>query len=72
MLLIASETTKGSKALSDVARELSLTLTYFASAKTLVELMAGRSRRIVLLTDTDISEGVATCLSEADSAITFN
>jgi len=71
MLLIASDSTRGSKALSDVARELSLTLTYFASAKTLAELMRGHSRRIVLLTDTDISEGVAACLSEAEANTQF-
>ncbi|MDH3265614.1 MAG: EAL domain-containing protein [Gammaproteobacteria bacterium] len=71
MLLIAGDKSRGNKALSDVARELSLTLSYFASARTLGELMRGRSRRIVLLTDTDISENVATCLSEAEANTQF-
>jgi EAL domain-containing protein (putative c-di-GMP-specific phosphodiesterase class I) len=71
MLLIASDTTKRNQALSDVARELSLTLTHFASARTLAELMRGRSRRIVLLTDTDISEPLAACLSEAEANTQF-
>lgn len=71
MLLIASETTKGNQALSDVARELSLTLTHFASATTLAELMRGRSRRIVLLTDTDVSDPLASCLSEAEANTQF-
>lgn len=55
MLLIASEATKGSKALTDVVREMSFSLSFFASADKLAELMVGQSRRIVLLAEDDVS-----------------
>ena len=50
MLLIANESSKGARTLVDVARELSLTLTYFGGPQTLGELLDGQSRRIVILT----------------------
>jgi len=55
MLLIASETMRSSAPLNDVVREMSFTLSFFASAKTFSELMLGRSRRIVLLTEGDVT-----------------
>jgi EAL domain-containing protein (putative c-di-GMP-specific phosphodiesterase class I) len=58
MLLIASEASKRGRTLVDVARELSLTLTYFGSNATLSELLEGQSRRIVLLGEADLSDGV--------------
>jgi EAL domain-containing protein (putative c-di-GMP-specific phosphodiesterase class I) len=71
MLLIASDNSRGSRAVSDVVRELSLTLTIFASAGTLVELMGGTTRRIVLLTEADVSEGVASALRNAEQSAHF-
>lgn len=71
MLLIVSDNSRGSRAVSDVVRELSLTLTIFASAGTLVELMGGESRRIVLLTEADVSEGVASALRNAEQSAHF-
>ena len=71
MLLIASDNSRGARAVSDVIRELSLTLTIFASAGTLVELMGGKSRRIVLLTEADVSEGVASALRNAEQNAHF-
>jgi EAL domain-containing protein (putative c-di-GMP-specific phosphodiesterase class I) len=58
MLLIANEASKRARTLVDVARELSLTLTYFKSAHTLVELLDGRSRRIVILAEADITVAI--------------
>jgi hypothetical protein len=55
MLLIASESSKNTRTLVDLARELSLTLTYFGSNATHNQLREGQSRRIVLLSDADIS-----------------
>jgi EAL domain-containing protein (putative c-di-GMP-specific phosphodiesterase class I) len=71
MLLIASDNSRGARAVSDVVRELSLTLTIFASAGTLVELMGGTTRRIVLLTEADVTEGVASALRNAEQSAHF-
>lgn len=54
MLLIASETIRSNAALNDVAREMSFTLSFFASPAKLTQLMGGESRRIVVLTETDV------------------
>ncbi|MEL7184825.1 MAG: EAL domain-containing protein [Pseudomonadota bacterium] len=54
MLLIASENLRSHGSVNDVAREMSLTLSYFGSPATFAELMLGQSRRIVLLTDEDV------------------
>ncbi len=66
MLLIASEKSKRSRAVSAVVRELSLSLTIFASPETFAGLMAGQSRRIVLLTEKDVTNGVVAALREAE------
>jgi len=71
MLLIASEKSKQVRAVNDVARELSLALTIFASTSTLGELMGGRSRRIVLLTESDVSDSVLSTLREAEGNAQF-
>lgn len=65
VLLIANQSSKSTRILVDVAREMSLTLTYFASAATLAELMDGHSRRIVLLTEPEISDAVIDGLESA-------
>jgi EAL domain-containing protein (putative c-di-GMP-specific phosphodiesterase class I) len=66
MLLIASEKSKRSRAVSNIVRELSLSLTIFASPATFAELMGGRPRRIVLLTEADISDKIVDALRNAD------
>ena len=66
MLLIASNNSRGAQAVSDVVRELSLTLTVFASPSTLIELMGGDPRRLVLLTEADVSEGAVSALRDAE------
>ena len=71
MLLIASESSKLSRTVNDVVRELSLSLTIFASTATLAELMAGPMRRIVLLAESDVSEGVVGTLRDAESNAQF-
>jgi len=55
MLLIASETIRSSQALNDVVREMSFTLSFFAKSSTFNDLMAGQSRRIVVLTENDVT-----------------
>jgi EAL domain-containing protein (putative c-di-GMP-specific phosphodiesterase class I) len=64
MLLIASETTRASRALNDVVREMSFALSFFASPATLTGLMLGKSRRIVLLTEGDVTAETVTALWE--------
>ena len=65
MLLIASETIRSNQALNDVVREMSFTLTFFAKPETFTELMAGQSRRIVLLTESDVSRETVRALKAA-------
>ena len=54
MLLIASETIRGDSTVSDVARELSLSLAFFSSPVKLSELMGGAERRLVILAEADV------------------
>jgi EAL domain-containing protein (putative c-di-GMP-specific phosphodiesterase class I) len=69
MLLIASETIRANRSLNDVVREMSFTLSFFASPATLTELMLGQSRRIVLLTEDDVTpEAVRTLRGAKDRA----
>ena len=55
MLLIASNSLRGTKSISDAARELSLTLRHFETPEALSALMAGQSRRIVMLDGEDVT-----------------
>lgn len=71
MLLIASDNSRGAPAVSRVIREMSLTLTVFASTRTLADLMGGSSRRIVLLTETDVTEAVVAALRDAEGNARF-
>jgi EAL domain-containing protein (putative c-di-GMP-specific phosphodiesterase class I) len=65
MLLNASETIRANQALNDVVREMSFTLSFFARSATLIELMAGQSRRIVVLTEGDVSSETIRVLKAA-------
>jgi EAL domain-containing protein (putative c-di-GMP-specific phosphodiesterase class I) len=65
MLMIVSESLGKTRPLIDVARELSLNLSYFGSAATLDQLMAGQSRRFVLLAEEDISKEMLASLDDA-------
>ena len=55
MLLIMSHSLRGTKAVSDAARALSLTLRHFDSPAALSPLMLGKARRIVLLDGDDVT-----------------
>lgn len=69
MLLIASETIRANRTLNDVVREMSFTLSFFASAGKFAELMLGESRRIVVLTENDVTpEAVRTLKGASDRA----
>ena len=71
MLLIASETIRADQALNDVVREMSFTLSFFSRASTFVELMTGQSRRIVILTESDVSSEIVRSLRAAKDRIPF-
>ncbi|MCH9694573.1 MAG: EAL domain-containing protein [Gammaproteobacteria bacterium] len=71
MLLIASETIRTSRALNDVAREMSFTLSFFAAADTFAELMLGQSRRIIVLTESDVTSATLHALKAARDRTPF-
>jgi EAL domain-containing protein (putative c-di-GMP-specific phosphodiesterase class I) len=71
MLLIASETIRSSQPLNDVAREMSFTLSFFATADTFAQLMQGKSRRIVVLTETDVTKETLSSLKAATNRTPF-
>lgn len=71
MLLISSETVRATPALSDVVREMSFTLSSFASSATFAKLMTGQSRRIVLLTESDVSSEIVRTLKTASEHLSF-
>jgi len=71
MLLIASETIRTNQTLNDVVREMSFTLSFFAKASTFAELMTGQSRRIVVLTETDVTGEIIRSLRSAKDRLSF-
>ena len=71
MLMIVSENSGRTPALIDVARELSLNLSYFSRVDKLKSLMGGSSRRFVLLTEADIDDHVLDCLDIASANTEF-
>ncbi len=71
MLTIVSESLGRTRTLTAVARELSLSLSYFADARALHELLAGIGRRIVLLTEEDLCEATLDSLENADGSTQF-
>lgn len=71
MLMIISENSGRTPALIDVARELSLNLSYFSNVDKLKSLMGGTSRRFVLLTEADVDDHVLDCLDVASASTEF-
>ena len=71
MLLIVSKSLRGTKAVSDAARELSLTLRHFDSPEALSALMAGKSRRIVMLDKDDVTRAMITRLDARRGRVPF-
>ena len=65
MLTVVSDTLGKSAPLVEVARQLSLTLSYFKNVEGLDRLMEGRSRRFVILGEDDISNEVVDSLVRA-------
>ena len=71
MLLIVSKSLRGTKTISDAARELSLALRYFDSPEALSALMAGKSRRIVMLDGDDVTRDTITRLDAHQGRVPF-
>ena len=65
MLTVVSDTLGKSAPLVEVARQLSLTLSYFKNVDGLDRLMGGSSRRFVILGEADISNEVVDSLVRA-------
>lgn len=71
MLLIVSKTLWGTKAVSDAARALSLTLRYFDSPAALSALMTGKSRRILMLDKDDVTRETISRLDARQGRVAF-
>jgi EAL domain-containing protein (putative c-di-GMP-specific phosphodiesterase class I) len=71
MLLIVSKSLRGTKTISDVSRELSLALRHFDGPETLTSLMAGTSRRIVVLGKEDVTRETISRLDACRSRVPF-
>jgi EAL domain-containing protein (putative c-di-GMP-specific phosphodiesterase class I) len=71
MLLVVSESLGKSQTLIAVARELSLAPGYFTNAGALEKLTSGHARRIVVLTEDDLSEAAVEGLEDADGRAQF-
>lgn len=71
MLLIVSENARGSRALANLVREMSLSLSAFPDAGKLKKLMAGEARRIVLIGEKDFRDDVVDVLTEAGERLRF-
>ena len=68
MLLIASQSLKTLPVLADLAREMSFTVNYFAGPTNLARLLAGESRRLVLIADRDLTAAAVAALVRAIGA----
>jgi EAL domain-containing protein (putative c-di-GMP-specific phosphodiesterase class I) len=71
MLLVVSESLGRSQTVIDVARELSLTVSFFGDIETLGRLMVGESRRLVVLGEQDISNQIVDTLVRANRHAKF-
>ena len=71
MLLIASESIRRNRSLNDVVREMSFTLSFYASPATFAELMLGQSRRIVVMTENDVTPEALRTLKGAQDRAPF-
>ena len=71
MLLVVSEPLGKTQTLIQVARELSLSPSYFKSDTSLDKLLTGSARRIVLLTEDDLCEAAIGSLEKADDRSKF-
>ena len=71
MLMVVSQSLGKSRALIELARQLSLTVSYFSNVETLDRLMGGRSRRFVVLGEADVSNDVVDALVRANRHARF-
>jgi EAL domain-containing protein (putative c-di-GMP-specific phosphodiesterase class I) len=71
MLLIVSNSLRGTKCISDAARQLSLTLRHFDSPAALSPLMVGKARRIVLLDGDDVTRETINRLEARQGKVPF-
>ncbi len=71
MLTIVSEALAKTRTLTEVARELSLSPSSFGNAEALHKLLAGHTRRIVLLTEDDVCEAAIESLEKAHGRVQF-
>ncbi len=71
MLLVVSEALGKTRTLIEVARELSLSPTYFTGPESLDKLMSGPARRIVVLTEEELSEPTIASLEKSDGQTPF-
>ena len=71
MLLVVSESLGKTQTLIEVERELSLSPGYFKDPAALHKLLDGDSRRIVVLTEDDISETTINSLEHAEARTQF-
>jgi EAL domain-containing protein (putative c-di-GMP-specific phosphodiesterase class I) len=71
MLMVVSQSLAKSQVLIDLARQLSLTVSYYSNVETLERLMGGRSRRFVVLGEEDISNDVVDALVRANRHAQF-
>ncbi|MGB5246448.1 MAG: EAL domain-containing protein [Woeseia sp.] len=71
MLLLASESSGRRRSVMNMARELSLTTSYYNNAVSLDQQLNSKVRSLVLLTMADISIGKATVLRKAQQRASF-
>ena len=71
MLTIVSEALARTRTLIEVSRELSLSPSSFGNAEALDKLLAGITRRIILLTEDDVDEATIESLEKADGRAQF-
>ncbi|HEX9853629.1 MAG TPA: EAL domain-containing protein, partial [Woeseiaceae bacterium] len=71
MQFIVSQVLNKHQALRQLARELSLSLSYFERAEELSRLLRGDTRRIVMLTESDVSAAAIGALEKAMAKATF-
>jgi len=71
MLMVVSQSLGKSRVLIELARQLSLTVSYFSNVETLDRLMGGRSRRFVVLGEDDVSNEVVDALVRANRHAKF-
>lgn len=71
MLLVVSESLGKTRAIIEVARELSLSPGYFNSAESLENLLSGHTRRIIMLTEDELDESAIGILERATGGTQF-